>query len=199
MATASRLAEDLANPAPRIPATQIAQLEKCLSRCQHHQIKRGRKSQVGFDGKRRILGLKRHIVSDANGHPLNFTLSKANRNDQINLLETIDGIQVGRRRRRPKRLGLDKGYDSEALRSQLRQRGIMPIIPYRKNHVSVPKGRPPRDRCQKRYCRQRWKIERTFAWVNNCRRLDQMCEKSQKAYRAFLRVFFIKHYLDALF
>jgi transposase len=145
------------------------------------------------------LGIKRHIVSDANGHPLHFTLSKANRNDQINLLATIDGIRVGKRRRRPKRLGVDKAYDCEALRSQLRQRGIRPIIPYRKNHVSVPKGRPPKDRYEKRYCRQRWKIERTFAWVNNCRRLDQLCEHSQKAYRAFLRVFFIKHYLDALY
>jgi transposase len=139
------------------------------------------------------------MVIDANGHPLNFTLSKANWHDQRKILETIDGIKIGKRRRRPKRLGLDKGYDSEPLRQQLRQRGIVPNAPYRSNHVTVPKGRPPKDKHEKRYCRQRWKVERGFAWINNCRRLDRFLEESQKTYRAFMRVFFIKHYLDRLF
>ena len=136
---------------------------------------------------------------EAHGHPLNFTLSRANRNDQINILETVDGIRVGQRVRRPKRLGLDKGYDSEPLRRGLRQRRIIPIVPYRKNHVSVPKGRPPKDRHHKRYCRQRWKVERTFAWINNYRRLDRLLERGQKAYRALMRAFCVKYYLNLLF
>jgi transposase len=60
-------------------------------------------------------------------------------------------------------------------------------------------GRPPKDKHEKRYCRQRWKVERGFAWINNCRCLDRFLEESQKTYRAFMRVFFIKHYLDRLF
>lgn len=126
-------------------------------------------------------------------------MSKANWNDQRKLLETIDGIKIGKRRRRPKRLGLDKGYDSEPLRRALRNRGIIPNAPYRKNHVIVPRGRPPKDKHEKRYCRQRWKVERSFAWLNNYRRLDRFLEESQKSYRAFVRVFFIKHYLDLVF
>ena len=136
---------------------------------------------------------------DANGNPLNFTLSKANWHDQRQILETIDGIKIGKRRRRPKRLGLDKGYDSEPLRQQLRRRGIVPNAPYRCNHVSRSKGRPSSDKHQKRYCRQRWKAERSFAWLNNCDRLDRFLEESQKTYRAFMRVYFIKHYLALLF
>jgi transposase len=124
-------------------------------------------------------------VIDANGHPLGFTLSKAHRNDVMQL--------------RPKRLGLDKGYDSEPHRRALRQRRIVPIAPYRDNHVTQPLGRPPKDRLEKRYCRQRWKVERSFSWLNNYRRMDRLLEQGQKAYRAFMRVFFIKHYLDALF
>jgi hypothetical protein len=42
-------------------------------------------------------------------------LSKANWHDQRKILETIDGIKIGKRRRRPKRLGLDKGYDTQSL------------------------------------------------------------------------------------
>lgn len=65
--------------------------------------------------------------------------------------------------------------------------------------MSVPRGRPPKDRLEKRYCRQRWKVERSFAWTNRYRRLDRLLEHGQKAYRAFIRVFFIKHYLDLLY
>ncbi len=130
---------------------------------------------------------------------MNFSISKGNYNDQRNLLETIDGIKIGKRVRRPKRLGLDKGYDSEPLREELRARGIIPIVPYRKNHVSVKLGRPPKDKHHKRYCRQRWKVERTFSWTNNHRRLDRMLERFQKSYRAFVRVSLIKHYLDLLY
>jgi len=126
-------------------------------------------------------------------------VSKANWNDQRKLRETLDGIKIGKRRRRPQRLGLDKGYDSEPLRRALRNRGIIPNAPYRKNHVTVPRGRPPKDKHEKRYCRQRWKVERSFAWLNNYRRLDRFLEESQKSYRAFVRVFFIKHYLDLVF
>lgn len=139
------------------------------------------------------------MVIDANGNPLNFTLSKANRNDQINLLETVDGIKIGKRRRRPKRLGLDKGYDSDELRAELRRRQIVPIAAYRRNRKIDPATLPTKERLGKRYCRQRWKVERSFAWVNRFRRLDRFLEVSQRAYRAFVRVFFIKHYLDLMF
>jgi len=126
-------------------------------------------------------------------------LSKANWHDQRKLLETLDGIRIGKRRRRPKRLGLDKGYDCEDLRREVRRRGIVPNAPYRSNHVTVARGRPPKDNHEKRYCRQRWKVERSFAWVNNYRRLDRFLEESQRSYRAFMRVAFIKHYLNLLF
>src|SRR5712692_3797159 len=160
---------------------------------------KGANTEVGYSGKHRIKGLKRPLVIAAHGHPLNFTLSKANRNDLSKLLETIDGIRIGKRKRKPKRLGLDKGYDSEPHRRALRQRRSVPIAPYRKNPVSIPCGRPPKDVHPRRSCRQRWKVQRSFSWLNNRRRLDRMLAHGQKAYRAFMRVFFLKHYLDALF
>jgi hypothetical protein len=47
--------------------------------------------------------------------------------------------------------------------------------------------------------RQSFTRQRSFAWLNRCRRLDRFLERSQKSYRAFIRVFFLKHYLDRLF
>jgi len=131
---------------------------------------------------------------------LNFNISKANIHDQKRLLTTIEGIKIGKRKRKPKRLGLDKGYDSDPLRKEVRNRRITPIAPYRSNRkIKVTRGRPVKDKHEKRYCRQRWKIERTFSWTNNNNRLDRFLEKSQKSYRAFMRVYFIKHYLHLLF
>jgi transposase len=135
------------------------------------------------------------LVVEAHGHPLNCTLSKANRNDQVKVLDTIDGIKIGKRRRRPKRLGLDKGYDSDPLRQALRRRRIVPLASYRSNRKGNPAKLPGKERTEKRYCRQRWKVERSFAWINRFRRLERFLEVNQKSYRAFVRVFFIKHYL----
>jgi transposase len=139
------------------------------------------------------------LVVEGHGHPLNFVISRGHHHDQRYILETIDGIRIGQRKRKPKRLGLDKGYDSEPLRQALRHRRIIPIVPYRKNHVTVPRGRPPKDRVQGCYTRQRWKIERSFAWANRFRRLDRLLEHGQKTYRAFVRAFFVKYYLDLLY
>jgi len=146
-----------------------------------------------------MKGVKRHFVTDANGNPLAFVVSRANHHDQRHILSTVDGIRIGERKRKPKRLGLDKGYDSEPLREALRKRRITPICSYKKNHASVKRGRPPKDRREKRYCRQRWKVERTFSWTNNNRRLDRMLEKTQRSYRAFIRVYMVKHYVNLLY
>ena len=77
--------------------------------------------------------------------------------------------------------------------------GAFPKVPYRKNHVTVPRGRPPKDCVHGRYTRQRWKVERSFAWANRFRRLDRLLEHGQKTYRAFVRAFFVKYYLDLLY
>ena len=74
-------------------------------------------------------------MTEANGHPLNFTLSKANRNDQVNVLQTVEGIRIGQRKRKPKRLGLAKGFDSGAL-SRLHPIGVI-MFPPRK--AALPK------------------------------------------------------------
>jgi transposase len=194
-----RLAEDGRGSDERSGSSGAAQSQERLPRGQRCEVKKGAKSQVGYSGNHRICGLKRHLVGDARGNPLNFSLSKANRHDQGKGLETIDGIRIGKRRRRPKRLGLDKGYDSDPLRQALRRRRIIPLASYRRNRQRAAATAPAKERHQKRYCRQRWKVERSFAWVNRFRRLDRFLEVSQTTYRAFVRVFFLKHYLDLLF
>jgi transposase len=80
----------------------------------------------------------------------------------------------------------DRGYDARALRLSLKKRGIDLIAPHLKTRVHrMQDGRKLR-----RY-KRRWKIERTFAWLGNFRRLVVRWEKSALVYGAFMRFAFI--------
>ena len=78
----------------------------------------------------------------------------------------------------------DRGYDSDGLRWRLLQRGILLIVPHRKGRKqpSFNDGRVLR-----RY-RKRWKIERTFAWLGNFRRLLVRHDYHLQMYEAFFHV-----------
>ena len=55
----------------------------------------------------------------------------------------------------------DKGYDSEAIRNYLKDRGIVPCIPYRKN------AKRSGDSSYKKYSSVRYVVERFFGWPKN--------------------------------
>lgn len=92
---------------------------------------------------------------------------------EVTLLEsTLTMIAVpragpGRPRQKPERVIADRGYDSDPLRARLARRNIELIVPHRKNR----KKPPTQDGRQLRRYRRRWKVERTFAWFGNFRRL----------------------------
>jgi transposase len=90
---------------------------------------------------------------------------------EVKLAEvTLATVQVprdkGRPRTRPKEVVADKGYDSGPLRRRLRRRGIKPCIPERRGKKPVPGWKVDLSGY-----RHRWKVERTFAWLGNYRRL----------------------------
>ena len=93
----------------------------------------------------------------------------------------------GRPKTRPKELVADKAYDSADFRRTLRRRGIKPTIPtFERRPRKYPKrGRPLRTGPA---YRQRWKVERCFGWMDNCRRLVVRYERHLHLYKAFCLV-----------
>ena len=83
-----------------------------------------------------------------------------------------------------KRLILDRGYDSDPLRSRLKGQGIDMICPHRRNQIK-PKTQDGRK--LRRY-KRRWKVERTFAWLGNYRRLLVRHERNLSIYQAFFHL-----------
>jgi transposase len=66
---------------------------------------------------------------------------------------------------RPRRLIGDRAYDSVPLDQRLAQSGIEMISPHRRGRKKSPTQDGRKLRCYSR----RWKIERSFAWLNKYR------------------------------
>ena len=109
---------------------------------------------------------------------------------EVTLLEpTLATIAVpragpGRPRQKPERVIADRGYDSDPLRARLARRQIELIVPHRRNR----KKPPTQDGRKLRRYRRRWKVERTFAWLGNFRRLVVRWEHQLKMYLAFFHL-----------
>lgn len=108
----------------------------------------------------------------------------------MTLLEkTVEQIVVprkgrGRPRKNPQRIIADKAYDSDPLRKRLAHRGIELVCPHKRNR----KKPPTQDGRKLRRYRRRWKVERTFSWLGNYRRLVVRWDKSIVIYSAFFHV-----------
>lgn len=108
-----------------------------------------------------------------------WALTGGNQQDITQLLPLVDLVpsvrgRVGRPRRRPQRLIADRGYDSKRHRQQLWQRGIKPVIARRQTEHGSGLGR------------DRWVVERTFAWLHRRRRLLVRYDRSAEIHEGFL-------------
>jgi transposase len=80
------------------------------------------------------LGSKHHLLVDASGIPLAWSLTGGNRNDVTQLIPLLEAVPTvggvrGRRRRRPASVVADRGYDHDKYRRLLRECGISPSSP----------------------------------------------------------------------
>jgi transposase len=150
-----------------------------------------RTREKGGDGvgkTKRGKGSKWMVVVDGKGIPMGVRIVSATPAEVTLAEETMSTIRVprggrGRPKQKPKRVIADKGYDSMPLRHRMHQRGIELIVPARKDRLHIYyDGRKLR-----RY-KKRWKVERTFAWMNGFRRLVVRYERYLFMYTAFFHL-----------
>jgi transposase len=131
-------------------------------------------------------GILIHTLTDAAGMPLANHATPANGHERAQVMPLLDAVHLrtdkpGRPRKRPKVVATDKGYDTKALRLQLRTRGIRPQIPKRVWKAKPPRGRPIKMDVP------RFQAERTFAWFQKqYRRLVVRWERLAACFTAFL-------------
>lgn len=139
--------------------------------------------EYGFKGK----GVTLHALVDGNGTPLEVISTSAKGEERQQVLPLLKKLRIFGKRRRPRscmnELQMDKGYDSQELRNQLRRKGIKPRIPKRQWHRKPRLGRKPAPLID------RWKVERSFAWIQHkFRRLCVRWERRVKYWVGFIEL-----------
>jgi transposase len=153
------------------------------------QLRARQKGGDGVGKTKRGKGTKVMLVADGNGLPIGFCLASASCHEVKLAVPALQTVRVarptrGRPRQRPDELVADKAYDSKRFRRWLCSKRIKPTIPsYERRARKQPKpGRPPK--AGPGYA-ERWKVERTFAWLGNFRRLLVRHERYLSTFRAF--------------
>ncbi|ENO64161.1 transposase, IS4-like family protein, partial [Leptospira borgpetersenii serovar Mini str. 201000851] len=125
------------------------------------------------------LGVKRHILTDGNGIPLAITLTGANVHDKHGVKDTLNSILIfsGKKRKKPKHLCLDKGYDFKDIEASIKRRNI-------RSHIRK-KGEKPLIGKYKGKSR-RWVVKRTNSWHNRFRAILIRWERKSENYLASL-------------
>jgi transposase len=124
------------------------------------------------------------MLADGAGTPLGVLLEAASPAEVTLLPATLQQVPWHLLEAQPERLILDRAYDSNAIRKDLADRGIEPIIPARKNNQRATH----QDKRKLRRYKKRWKIERTNAWLQNFRRVVIRYERLTANYLAFVHL-----------
>jgi IS5 family transposase len=149
-----------------------------------HRRKKGGDQTGPSPINRGIPSSKYHLAVDANGLPLAVTVGPGNDSERKQLLPLVD--QLLAQHYQPAELWADRGYDSDDLDQQLRDRNIQPRISKRcrRGDPDWGSGRRRRDP----NARHRWVVERTNAWLRRFKRLSIRGEPNSHVYTAYLTI-----------
>lgn len=113
----------------------------------------------GYDAGKKIKGRKRHIITDTAGNMVGLTVHTADIQDRDGAVSVITTI----RRLYPwlRHLFADGGYAGDKLKDTLADLGKWTLEIVKRSDTAKGFEVLPR----------RWVVERTFAWLNRCRRL----------------------------
>jgi transposase len=122
------------------------------------------------------------VVVDGAGVPLGSQLASASP-AEVKLAESILA-RINLHGRKPLRVIAERAYDSDPLRERLLDPNMLLIAPHRRGRTKPAFND---GRWLRRY-RKRRKIERTFAWPGNYRRLVVRYQNHLLMYQAFFHV-----------
>jgi hypothetical protein len=164
-------ARAVAPPAQPLDPGLAAGLRRyCRSQCCHHRQCRSAPTCFGrgFDGGKKIKGIKIHLAVDKYGFPLAITVSPANRHDAkgivpvLHQLAGFKGTALG-----------DLSYRGQRLVGEAL--GIT-IQPSADGGTFIPEG---------------IRVERSLAWISRYRRLNTIFERTEEHLVAFIEIAFI--------
>ena len=136
--------------------------------------------EKGYDAGKKLSGIKRHIAVDTQGLPHAIAVTTADVTDRDGALQAIARSKPNLER--VESLLVDGGYTGQPFADSVMKRikATVQVVKRNEPHafVVLPK---------------RWIVERSFAWLEKCRRLWKNCERKlntslQMIHLAFLRL-----------
>ena len=134
----------------------------------------------GFDAGKKIKGRKRHIVTDTEGNLVGLQVHAADIQDRDGAVEVLASI----RSLCPwlRHVFADGGYAGDKLRDALAPLGTWTLEIIKRSDIAKGFELLPR----------RWVVERTFAWLNRCRRLAKDFEATLESAIAWIYIAHIR-------
>ena len=120
--------------------------------------------QKGYDGGKKVSGIKRHIGVDSQGLPHFVVVTTADVTERQGALDgmgsyaqALDGVPA---------VLVDGGYTGKPFAQEVRRLLGAEVTVAKRNELHTFAVIP-----------KRWVVERSFAWLGKCRRLWKNCEK----------------------
>jgi transposase len=135
-------------------------------------------SEKGYDGGKKVSGIKRHIAVDTNGLLHGVEVTTANVTDR-------DGaVEMTKRHRQDfsevLKMLADGSYTGENFAGQIKRQIGATVEVVKRSELHAFKVIP-----------KRWVVERSFSWLEKCRRLWKNCERKLSTSRQMVILAFI--------
>jgi transposase len=132
----------------------------------------------GYDAGKKISGIKRHILVDTQGFPHAMAVTTANVTDRAGALiaverskETLCEVTA---------VLADSGYTGQPFAQGVYEKIGASVQIAKRHELHIFAVLP-----------QRWVVERSFAWLEKCRRLWKNCERKLNTSLQFVHLAFL--------
>ncbi len=134
--------------------------------------------EKGFDAGKKVSGIKRHIAVDTQGLPHAMAVTTADVTDRDGALLALKDAK--RELRRVKEILVDGGYSGENFAISVDDLIGATVQVVKRNTLNTFEVIP-----------KRWIVERSFAWLEKCRRLWKNCERKLNTSLQFMVLAFL--------
>jgi transposase len=132
----------------------------------------------GYDAGKKISGIKRHIITDVLGLPHAITVTTANITDRNGAIEAITKNITSLSM--VKSIMVDGGYTGKPFADTVNELLGATVEVAKRNELHTFKVIP-----------KRWVVERSFAWLEKCRRLWKNTERKLNTSLQFVVLAFL--------
>ena len=134
--------------------------------------------QKGYDAGKKVSGIKRHLGVDTQGFPHAIAITTAEGTDRSGALQAIDRCSPNLER--VESVLVDGGYTGQPFADGIKERLEATVQVVKRNELHAFVVLP-----------KRWVVERSFGWLEKCRRLWKNCERKLNTSLQFVHLVFL--------